>query len=294
VGEDRLDLLADELAERLPAVGAEEAGLPQRIEEGRPEGVAGADRVRHLDGVGVDLDHVVRADPERPLAAPGDHDRLGAQGQQATRGLDLVQLRVDRLEVLVGGLDQVGDPGHPLHPVDEVGPGARDRRPGVDVVADRRHLAQPLEQRDHVVGARAQHRAERAGVHHQGIRVGLHRVEPPLEVELVVRGPVHPDRGLRRRGPGDGSRVGGQGDAGRAQVLRDQVAVVVVGEAGREPDGPAEPGQGDGHVGRAAAGVLLGLAVRRVDDVDQGLTHHQHVALHGETLTHRRGGAKCT
>ena len=80
-------------------------------------------------------------------------------------------------------------------------------------------------------------------------------------------------------------RVGGEDDAVAGEELADQGAVRVVGVAGGEPDRPAEPRQRDGHVRGAASGVLGDGPVGRLDDVDQGLAHHQHVTIHRSGLS---------
>ena len=85
----------------------------------------------------------------------------------------------------------------------------------------------------------------------------LDRPDPPVDVEGVARRAVGLERGQRRRRPRYDVRVGGEPDARPVQVVGDQPPVVVVRETRHEPGVAAEPGQGDGDVGRAAAGKGL-------------------------------------
>jgi len=48
--------------------------------------------------------------------------------------------------------------------------------------------------------------------------------------------------------------------------------------------------QGHGDVGRTATGVLVEVSAQRLHDVDQGLPHHQHTALHAPCLPCLRDG----
>ena len=128
---------------------------PEPVDEGSAEGVTGPDRVRDVDRHGVDLAARRGRHPQRALAAAGDHHDRGPERQQVPRRLLEGAVRPQRLEVLVGGLHDVAERGQPLDPLDDLGAGAGDDRPRVDVVADGGARPQTLDDRDDVVGARA-------------------------------------------------------------------------------------------------------------------------------------------
>jgi len=278
------DLGARERGQRRPALGAQAAQCPEGVDQRRSEGVAGTDRVRHLHRLGLDLDRPLAVQPECAVGAPRDHDGGRAERQQRGGGVGVRPAGVERLEVLVAGLDQVRHRDHALDPGHHVGAGAGHRRAGVDVVGHGRPVPQAGEQREHVVGAGEQHRAERAGVRDQRVLVAGDRQQPPVDVEGVRRRTLGSQRGLSRRGVVDGRGIAGQRDPGPLEVGGDHLAVVVAREGGGQSGRPAEPGQGDSHVGGAPTGVLVEVAAQRAHDIDHRLPHHQHAALHGPSL----------
>ena len=110
---------------------------------------------------------------------------------------------------------------------------------------------------------------------------GLVLVQLPGQVKGVCRraGRVQRRRGHGRRSPSDAAL--GQRDPFLVKEIGDPGASFVVADHGGQGDVVAEAGKTDGHVGRAAADMLLGGAVRAMDDVDQRLADDQraHVGL---------------
>ena len=102
-------------AERLAVVGAEPAPLPQRVDEPGAEGVAGADGVRDRHRASTRP----RPGPSRSSQRAPSPPRVtttaaGPSASSAAADVGRAAARVERLEVLVAGLDQVGDRDHPL------------------------------------------------------------------------------------------------------------------------------------------------------------------------------------
>src|SRR5690606_37146318 len=99
-----------------------------------------------------------------------------------------------------------------------------------------------------------------------GVGCGAGR-DAPLQVEVVGRGAVGVEVGGGDARPVGVGAAGGQGHGGVVEPGPDRVAVRV----GPEPSGQtcvaAEPPEGEGDVGKAAAGVLVNAAVGAVYNV---------------------------
>ena len=145
---------------------------------------------------------------------------VGPEREQVGGRVGEVEVRVEAGQVLVRGLHQVGGRRHPLDPGHQVGPGAGDRRPGVDVVADRRARSQRRSPargpgRRRARGPRRASRRARTPAHPASTGA-----DPPLEVEDVRRRAVRPDRRGRGRGPRQHVRVAREPHAGAVEVRR--------------------------------------------------------------------------
>ncbi|MCD0442581.1 hypothetical protein LO763_02945 [Glycomyces sp. A-F 0318] len=253
--------------------GPEEPGAQERVQEARGEGVARAHGVLDAGRAGRDLGLAVCVDRIGAVRAEREDHQVRAGAGPSAGDRAGVLARVEPGQVLVADLDEVRAGRVALDAVALGAAVAQEHRPDVGVVGDRGpERGGPVDEAVDERGARSDRRGERSGVDAAAVGGQLGRARGvPGEVEAVVGAPVRADRGQCQAGAVGGGREALEVDAVAAQVVADDPPGQVVGEAGGEGDGVAEPGQADGHVGRTAAGT--GRELRRVavrDQVEQG------------------------
>ena len=203
---------------------------------------------------------------------------VSVAGEQLAADVLLVGVRAQQPQVLVGELDQPGEPGDLHH----VGPGRlavlEEGRADVRVVADEHvGLDGPPDQVDDRGAARLQGRAERADVDAEQVLGQVLGGQVPHQVEVVRRGVLRVE--VRRRGarrtPGDHRALRERHAAG-PEVLGAQLA---------EASSPSRVTSVVGTSSRARPTATLrqepptaswrGLPSEGTHDVDQGLADHQ-------------------
>jgi len=130
------------------------------------------------------------------------------------------------------------------------------------------------------IAAGFEHRRDGPGVHEHGVhrRRRLDRI--PDDVEFVCRGTLLVDlrlRGCRALGCCAPRR---QRHPGGREVIDDPPSAGVGADACRELHGPVEPPQTQRDVERAPAHMLDGFGTAAVDDVDEGFSDDERVAVH--------------
>ena len=226
------------------------------------------------------------------LAAAGDDREGRSEGAPVAQHVGDEPVRVEPRDVLVAGLDDVGERDERLHARTHLVGRAHQARPRVGVVGDGRGRAGLLHGDEGLRATGLEDGRDAAGVDVSVPRqVGDGR-DLPGDVEVVGRRSTGVEDRAGDRGP-DGAVATGDdlGTLLRAPV-GDASAPVVPTEPGRQRHVVVEGAEPEGDVRRGPADVQLRWLAAPLDGVDEGLADDEDRGGRGGGVTHRVTGPR--
>ncbi len=233
-------------AAQIPAaVGAEQTRRPQRVDQARHERVTRSNGVHHLHRPGLHAGHSGRAHRERSALSHRHCDDRRAQTQPGLRHLLSRAVRIDPVQVLIAGLDDVASLDKTVDAAARLLFVLDQSRSHIRVECDRGRKVVGIQQRRGSAAAGFEHRCDGSGVCHQRRSHLRCAGQLPVDVEHVLRRSALVQRRQRGRGVIRCVTSRNQLRARLLDVLGNAPTAGIVADVGEEVDahGRVAPGR---------------------------------------------------